>query len=318
MRHLFIINPAAGKKSTTAQLEQLLSKLSFPHEVAYTLKEGDAQLITEQAVADKTPIRIYACGGDGTLNEVVNGAAGHDHVAITNVPKGTGNDFLRIFGPEFRTQFYDLEALAAGPQTAFDLIDCNGKLGIDVVCSGVDARIGAGVHRYKRWYFVSGMGAYILSLIENVFFKGMSQPMKIQMGEISYDEPTTVLCICNGRHYGGGFNPVPEAMPDDGILDMLMIPKISMLTFMRCIGKYAKGRYKECPKYIREYHGEEVTFSSDREIITAIDGEIMRGKEFVVKRSEKTVNFFYPVGASYAIHADGQSGRLVEADFAER
>ena len=317
MRHLFIINPAAGKESTNAQMEQRLSGLSFPYEVEYTLGEGDAQRITEWAVADKTPIRIYACGGDGTLNEVVNGAAGHEHVAVTNVPKGTGNDFLKIFGSDYRKQFYDLEALAVGPQSEFDLIDCNGKLGIDVVCCGVDARIGAGVHRYKRWYFVSGIGAYILSLLEHVLLKGMSQPMKIRMGGHSFDEPTTVLCICNGRHYGGGFNPVPEAMPDDGILDMLMIPKINLFTFARCIGKYAKGRYKECSKYIREYHGDEVAFSSDRELITVVDGEVMRGKEFVVKLSDKKVNFFYPVGASYRDEPAKQERRPAAAGFQE-
>ena len=317
MRHLFIINPAAGKESTNARMEQLLSKLSFPYEVEYTQGEGDAQRITERAVADKTPIRIYACGGDGTLNEVVNGAAGHEHAAVTNVPKGTGNDFLKIFGSDYRKQFYDLEALSVGPQSEFDLIDCNGKLGIDVVCCGVDARIGADVHRYKRWRFVSGIGAYILSLLENVLFKGMSQPMRIQMGGRSFDEPTTVLCICNGRHYGGGFNPVPEAMPDDGILDMLMIPKINMLIFARCIGKYAKGRYKECSKYIRAHHGNEVAFSSDSELVTVVDGEVMRGKEFTVKIADKKINFFYPAGADYRDESAKRERRPVAAAFSE-
>lgn len=87
-----------------------------------------------QAAQTGEPVRIWACGGDGTLNEVVNGAAGFDNAAITCVPKGTGNDFLKVFGPNYRDLFYDLEALAAGPQTTLDLMDCNGKLGLDVVC----------------------------------------------------------------------------------------------------------------------------------------------------------------------------------------
>ena len=299
MRHLFIINPAAGKKETTAQLEGMLAKLSVPHEIVYTQGAGDAQRIAEEAAAAGKPVRIYACGGDGTLNEVVNGAAGHDHEAITNVPKGTGNDFLRIFGSDYRKTFYDLEALAAGPQTALDLIDCNGKLGIDVVCCGVDARIGAGVHRYKRWFFVSGMGAYILSLIEHVLFKGLTRPMSVKMGDIDWSGETTIVCVCNGRHYGGGFNPVPEAMPDDGILDMLLIPEISLFTFARLVGKYAKGQYKKLPKYIKEHHGQRVTFSSEQELIAVVDGEEVRGKAFTVCLSEKKVNFFYPACASY-------------------
>ena len=187
MRHLFIINPAAGKKESTALLEQKLAALTFDHEVVYTKGEGDARHIARAAAERGDPVRIYACGGDGTLNEVVNGAAGYDHVAITCVPKGTGNDFLKIFGEDYRTLFYDLEALAEGPQTPFDLMDCNGHLGIDVVCSGVDARIADDVHRYKNWPFVAGMGAYCLSLVENVLLKGLTRPLKVQLEDIRWE-----------------------------------------------------------------------------------------------------------------------------------
>ena len=241
MRHLFIINPAAGKKETTAQLEELLNGLSFEHEVVYTEGAGHARDIAREAAERGDPVRIYACGGDGTLNEVVNGAAGYDHVAVTCIPKGTGNDFLKVFGADYRTLFYNIEALAQGPQTPFDVMDCNGHLGIDVVCCGADARIGAGVHKYKNWRFVSGMGPYCLALVENVLLKGLNRPMSVRMDDIKWDGETAIICICNGRHYGGGFMPVPDAMPDDGMLDMLLIPGISLLTFAKLIGKYAKG-----------------------------------------------------------------------------
>lgn len=300
MRHLFIINPTAGKRGTTAQLEALLEKLTFPHKVMYTGKEGDARRFTQEAARPGEPVRIYACGGDGTLNEVVNGAAGLSHVAVTNVPKGTGNDFLKIFGPDYRRLFYDLEALAQGPQTAFDLIDCNGKLGIDVVCAGVDARIAADVHRYKDWPLVTGKGAYVLALVENIFLKGISRPMTIQMGEAQWSQaPTSLLCVCNGRHYGGGFMPVGEAMPDDGVLDMLLVRKISLLTFLRLVGKYAKGLYKQYPELILDYHGDRASFSSSQPITVVVDGEVLRDTAFTVRLSEKRVNFFYPAGASY-------------------
>lgn len=305
MKHLFIINPAAGKKATTIELDKLLHTLSFEHEVVYTKEAGDAEKITRTAAETGEELRIYACGGDGTLNEVVNGAAGYDNVAITCVPKGTGNDFLKIFGPNYREQFYDLEALAVGPQTPFDLIDCNGKLGIDMVCAGVDARIGAGVHRYKRWHFVSGMGAYVLSLIENVF-KGISRPLHAEMGDRVLDGPSALLCVCNGRYYGGGFMPVPEAMPDDGVLDMLHVNKVSLYQLPALLGKYAKGRYKELPKFITDYHGQSIAFSSNEEITAVVDGEVIRGKSFLVRLSERKVNFFYPAYASYEVEFSTQ------------
>ncbi len=301
MRHLFIINPAAGKNASTAKLEALLARLSFDHEVVYTERAGDAERLARQAAASGQPVRIYACGGDGTLNEVVNGAAGYDNAAITCVPKGTGNDFLKLFGPDYRALFYDLKSLACGPQTAFDLIDCNGKLGIDVVCAGLDARIGADVHRYKIWHFVSGMGAYVLSLLENVLFKGISRPMRVQWDDRVIAGDTTLLCVCNGRHYGGGFMPVADAMPDDGVLDMLYIKKVSLLRLPGLVGKYAKGLYRQLPQYVTEHHGDHVTLSAPDPITAVVDGEVMRDTSLTIRLSERKVNFFYPARATYAV-----------------
>lgn len=299
MRHLFIINPVAGKKSTNAQLEKLLSQVSFPYETVYTTGEGHAEQLARAAAEQGEPVRIYACGGDGTLNEVVNGAAGYEHVAVTCVPKGTGNDFLKVFGRDYRKIFYDLEALAAGEQRAFDLMDCNGRLGIDVVCAGLDARVAAGVHRYKDWFLTHGMGAYCLSLVENVL-KGMSQHMRVSVNGQRWEGDALLLCICNGRHYGGGFVPMPEAVPDDGVLDMLLVPRASLFTFVRLVGDYARGMYQKHPDLFLPYHGQEICYSSDEEIISVVDGEVMRGREFAVRLSEKRVNFFFPTGANYS------------------
>lgn len=309
LRHLFIINPAAGQKRSTARLEELISRLSVPHEIAYTQGEGDAERLAREAAQQGGPVRIYACGGDGTLNEVVNGAAGYENAAVTCVPKGTGNDFLKVFGTDYRTIFYDLEALAAGEEQPFDLIDCNGKLGIDVVCAGVDARVAEGVHRYKDLPLSHGIGAYCLSLVENIF-KGLTRPMKIQMGPVNWEGETAILCVCNGRHYGGGFMPMPEAMPDDGVLDMLLVPKVSTFTFVRLLGQYARGNYKKYPQLIMSHHGQELTYSSEREIVTVVDGEVMRDTHFTVRISEKKINFFYPVGASYALKSTEKIGTL--------
>jgi len=309
MRHLFIINPAAGKKDSTAKLEEKLANLTFAHEVAYTKEQGDACRLAREAAESGQPVRIYACGGDGTLNEVVNGAAGYDNAAITCVPKGTGNDFLKIFGVQYRALFYDLEELAEGPQASFDLIDCNGHLGIDVVCIGVDARIGADVHKYKNLPLLSGKGAYIMALVEHVLLKGISRPMSVRMGEIARDGETAVVCVCNGRHYGGGFMPVPEAMPDDGVLDMLMIPKIGLFTFARLVGKYAKGLYRSYPDLILSHHGQRAEVTTDEEMVAVVDGEVLRDTSFAIRLSEKKVNFFFPAAADYRVERIGAAER---------
>lgn len=305
MRHVFLINPHAGKQDQTARIRALADRLAAAHNLdcrcLLTDRPGGAEVLSRALAETGEPVRIYACGGDGTLNEVVNGAAGFDNAAVTCVPKGTGNDFLKLFGPRFRELFNDLEALAAGPQRAFDLMDCNGKLGLDVVCAGVDARIAAGVHRYKDLRFVSGIGAYLLSLTEQVIFRGLCRPLTIRADGLDWQErQTAILCICNGRHYGGGFMPVPDAMPDDGVLDVLAVGEISRLTFFRLVGKYAQGLYRQYPQLITDWHGQSLSFSSPREITVVVDGEVMRGTRFTVRLSPLKINFFFPAGADYS------------------
>ena len=305
MRHVFLINPHAGKQDQTARIRALADRLAAAHNLdcrcLLTDRPGGAEVLSRALAEAGEPVRIYACGGDGTLNEVVNGAAGFDNAAVTCVPKGTGNDFLKLFGPRFRELFNDLEALAAGPQRAFDLMDCNGKLGLDVVCAGVDARIAAGVHRYKDLRFVSGIGAYLLSLTEQVIFRGLCRPLTIRADGLDWQErQTAILCICNGRHYGGGFMPVPDAMPDDGVLDVLAVGEISRLTFFRLVGKYAQGLYRQYPQFITDWHGQSLSFSSPREITVVVDGEVMRGTRFTVRLSPLKINFFFPAGADYS------------------
>lgn len=302
MRHLFIINPAAGKKKSTHQLEEHIRRLDVKWEIVHTAAEGDAERYARAAAETGEPVRIYACGGDGTLNEVVNGAAGFDNAAITNVPLGSGNDFLKIFGKGHRERFSDVAALSRGPQAAMDLIDCNGKLGIGVVCAGVDARIAADVHRYKALPLVRGVGAYILSLVVNVVFKGIARPSVVEVGDCRYEEDISIICICNGRCYGGGFMPVGDNMPDDGLLEVLVVPKVSRFTFFRLVSKYATGQYRQYPDLIRYYQGSGLSFRSgdQRELVAVVDGEVMRDRAFTVRLSEKKVNFFYPADLSYA------------------
>lgn len=301
MKHLFIINPAAGQRESTHELEERIRALKVDWELVYTQKEGDATRFARAAAEQGEPVRIYGCGGDGTLNEVVNGAAGFANAAVTNVPIGSGNDYLKIFGPGNKARFADLEALVSGAQAAMDLIDCNGRLGIGVVCAGVDARVAADVDRYKRLPLIRGLGAYILSLAVNVLFKGICRPTVLDVGELHYEGDTAVICVCSGRYYGGGFMPVGDNMPDDGIIETLVVPKVGVITFAKLVGAYSKGRYRDFPDLIWPNRGNGITFRSgdERDAVVCVDGEIMYGHEFTIRLSEKKVNFFYPADLSY-------------------
>lgn len=301
MRHVFIINPMAGKRDSVRKLLEQLRTV-FPkdgYEAYPTTAAGDARQLALEAAQPGDAVRIYACGGDGTLNEVVNGAAGFDNAAITNIPLGTGNDFIRIFGKDARQGFSDVAALKEGPWAPMDLIDCNGFLGLNTVCAGVDARVCDSVDKYKRLPLINGTGAYVMSLVENLC-RGVKKPMVVDMGPIHYAGPTAILCVCNGRYYGGGFYPVPEAMPDDGTLDMLLIGDLTATQLAKYIGKYSSGRYKDCPpELVKSWHGDKVVISSTQDIVAAVDGEVIRAREFTIRLSEKKINFFWPTHLSY-------------------
>ena len=80
---------------------------------------------------------------------------------------------------------------------------------------------------------------------------------------------------------------------------MLLVRRVGLLTFLRLVGRYAKGRYRDYPELIFDYHGQEVSFSAQTPITVVVDGEVMEDTAFTVRLSEKKVNFFYPAGTSY-------------------
>ena len=82
---------------------------------------------------------------------------------------------------------------------------------------------------------------------------------------------------------------------------MLRVRQISLWTFLRLVGQYAKGRYREYPELIDHYHGQRVEFSALEPITVVVDGEVMRDTRFTVRLSEKKINFFYPAGADYRV-----------------
>lgn len=289
------MNPAAGSAASTQSLLERLEHVSFPHETVLTQGVGHAQKLAQEA-AIQGNVRLYACGGDGTLNEVINGAAGFDSVAVTCVPKGTGNDFLKLFGKDYQKQFLNLEQLARGTELELDIMDCNGRLGLDVVCCGLDANIAAGVHKYKKIPFLHGAGTYFCSLMEQVLCHKLYRPMKIAVNNQVLEELVTLLCVCNGRYYGGGFMPVADAKPDDGIFDILVVRQVRLSTFFRLVGDYATGQYAKHPDLIYDFHAQTISWESEQELVTVMDGEVMYGTSFTLTKFPKPLRFFCPHG----------------------
>ena len=300
MTHLFIINPAAGSRNRTNDYSETIHKIcrqrGLNYEVRVSTAPGECTRIAREAAQTGKEYRLYACGGDGTLNEVVQGAAGFDNVSVTVFSGGSGNDFVKLFD-EPQT-FFDLERLLDAQEDTFDLIKCNDDIALNICSVGLDARIGTDVSHYKRLPLLSGFRAYAASTVVNVI-KGVSEHYVVEIDGEQIDGKQTMICACNGRFYGGGFNPVPEADPADGLLDVLLVTKVSRLQVAGVVGKYKNGRYKELPKLVRHFRTKSVKILCDRETPINVDGELRIAREITMQIAREKIRFFYPKGLSW-------------------
>ena len=300
MKHLFIINPAAGGHNRSKEYCETIHKICRARKVSYEIRistaPGEAVRLTREAAQTGEELRIYACGGDGTLNEVVAGAVGYDNVAVSVFSGGSGNDFVKIFDDP--KAFFDLHRLMDAEEVSFDLIRCNEDIALNICSVGLDARVGTDVYRYKRLPFLSGFRAYAASTVVNVI-KGVSEHYVVEINGQRFDEEMTFVCVCNGRFYGGGFNPIPEADPTDGMLDVLLASKVNRAQVAGLVGKYKSGRYKEMPEQLRYIKTDAVRIICDKTTPINLDGELRRAQVIEMSVAKEKIRFFYPKGLSW-------------------
>ena len=163
---------------------------------------------------------------------------------------------------------------------------------------GLDARIGTDVANYKRLPLLSGFKAYAASTVINVI-RGIHEHYVIEINGQRLDGRFTMVCVCNGRYYGGGFNPVPEADPTDGMLDVLVVEAVSRLQVPGVVGMYKDGRYKELPHLVRHFKTDKITIRCDKKTPINLDGELRLGKVVEMQLAKEKIRFFYPKGLSW-------------------
>ena len=301
MKHVFIINPAAGSRDRTKDYTRAVHQVCDPKGLNYEIHvsqcPGDCTRIAREAAQTGEEVRLYACGGDGTLNEVVAGMAGYDNAAVTVFSGGSGNDFVKIFDDP--KAFFDLEKLLDCRESVFDLIRCNEDISLNICSVGLDARIGTDVSNYKRLPGLGGFRAYALSTVINLF-KGISEHYVVEVEGEVIDAEQTFVCVCNGRFYGGGFNPVPDADPTDGKLDVLLVKKVNLLQVPGLIGKYKNGQYQKLPHVVRHLQTDRIIIRCDKPTPVNLDGELRTAQVVDIRLAEEKVRFFYPRALTFA------------------
>ncbi len=311
MKHLFIINPAAGSRNQTERYRKKIAEVCEQRGLAYRIQvsgaPGQCREIANRAARSGEEYRIYACGGDGTLNEVVSGVAGYDNVAVTMFAGGSGNDFARLFSDP--DSFCHLSRLLDAEETTFDLIRCNEDYSLNICSVGLDARIGTDVAHYKRLPLLSGFRAYAASALINVI-KGISEHYVVEVNGERIDGKQTLICACNGRFYGGGFNPVPEADPTDGKLEVLLIREVSRLQVAKVIGKYKDGKYAQLPNLVRHFSTDHVKIICDKPTPVNLDGELRMAEVVDIRIADEKVRFFYPKGLTWQTEKQRELARV--------
>ena len=302
MKHVFIINPTAGKADSRQKIYDMADALRTKHHLdvqcILTKKQGHATEIARRMCDSGEELRFYACGGDGTVNEVANGIIGYDNAAMTVIPVGTGNDFLKNFGDDLE-KFRDAENLWDGPQFPIDAIDVNGRIALTIACSGIDARVARDVHKYSESPLLDGKSSYIYSLAVNFLFKGIGSRWTVSLDDVAVKGDWSLVAVCNGRYYGGGFMPVAEARMDDGVLNTLVVREVNRRTFLKFVGPYSRGEYAKFPEYAHCSCPKVVHIHSEKpDIVTCLDGESVVNSDVTIKLHDKKLNFFGPEGCS--------------------
>ena len=304
MKHIFIINPKAGRvDKVEAITNELIDKgKDIDYEIYVTKAQGDGAVYTRHYL-ETHPIdemyRFYACGGDGSLHDVVNGAVGYSNAEVACYASGSGNDFVKNFGGI--DKFKRLEDIIAGEAHCIDLLKVADKYCINILNYGFDGEVTFAMQKYKRWPLVSGPMSYNLAVFRCLISK-MSTPMKLILDdEVVFDDRGLLCAIANGYCYGGGFYCAPDAVVDDGLIDVCLVKRVSRLKAAGLMKKYKRGEHVDDPnlQHLLIYKKcKKVTIESPRPVAYAIDGETYRHAQVSLEMVPQALNFVVPKGAT--------------------
>ena len=301
MRYIFFINPVAGKgekKELRTAIDRYFAENGGEYKVYVTRFAGDAEQLAREEAQKGEPLRIFACGGEGTCYEVINGVIGFDNVEVGVIPCGSANDFLKFFGS--RDLFCDISAQLEGESAPMDLIKAGERYCINGCSVGMDAMVARDMHIFKRLPWVGGSLAYKLAIVKVFLSKlGVSINLSIDdkpMGKIS----CLFAVIANAPFYGGGYMGAPDAVPDDGHLDFTLVDVVSRPKILKFLPLYENGRHGglDCCT-LKTCHSME--FSSDIAIPVNLDGEIVEAKEMRFEIVKKGISFVIPRGVKHKI-----------------
>lgn len=280
MKYYFIINPKSGKLNKgnlEDNIRNACLKREIPYEILYTKREGDAKRIARN-IDDTEECVVFSVGGDGSLNDVLNGIAGTENKILGNIPSGSGNDFDK-----------SLKMMDSGIHS-IDVGKINGRYFINVACVGLDADVANNLlsFRNKKWIPVSQR--YNVSLIYT-FFEYKFKKLSIQMGESTIESDCTILAICNGQYYGGGYRIAPHSLLNDGLFDVYLVKKMAKPKIIPVLLKLIRAKHDSSPA-VKKYNDRAVIVDSKEKHTFNVDGELLSGNHFELEIEKNGIRVF--------------------------
>ena len=319
MKHHFIINPAAGKgnhvNTLTEKIRTAAQEAGIDFEIYYTKCVGDATAYVGDVIAsDALCHRFYACGGDGTLAECINGAPLDDRAEFALIPIGTGNDFCRNF--DDRAAFFDIMRQINGTPMEIDLIRYNDRYCVNMMNVGFDCNVVERTVNFKKSRLIPSSMAYTAGVAATLMHK-MTTDIHIELpdGE-TIDRPLLLASVGNGRYYGGGYKATPLASLDDGLLDVNVIEKVSRFTFLSLVGSYKAGTHLEtAEKHVTYRKVDSLTLTFPETTLICADGETEYATSLSVSVVPAATRFILPLGVSClsVVEKDGATIAAEEA-----
>ena len=303
MRHYFIINPAAGKDHTAQELTSKIASAANATDILFrvyeTKSQGDATRYVSEKCAKhpEETLRFYACGGDGTLNEVVNAAAAFPNAEVAVVPVGTGNDFVKNFTNT--KNFMNMKRQILGTPVKIDLIKFNDRYCVNVLNIGFDCAVVQKMGQFRRSKFVPNKMAYIAGIVAALASEYGEHFRLTIDGEKFESEDFLLAAFGKGSFYGGGFKALPLSIANDGCIDACVATKISRLEFIQAVGKYKAGEHLDLG-FITYKKCHSVHIESDEPIGVCADGEVFMENVIDVEVVPMALSFSIPEGCELA------------------
>ena len=298
MKHIFIVNPAAGKQDATDFVRQSVESLGIDidYEIYRTAGPLDATKYIKSVLENESgEVRFYSCGGDGTLNEVVNGVVGYDNASITVFPCGSGNDFIKYYG-SFE-DFSNLADLVTAKSHKIDVLKVGDKYSVNAVHFGFDSFVLKTMVKVKRKALIGGKNAYTTGVV-TALLKGMKSNCKIIVDGTPLSAEQFLLCtLTNGKFVGGAYKCAPRSSNCDGLIEICHIKPVSRFKFLTLMNAYKMGTHledKRFEKYITYLRGKEVLLDGGDDFYVSFDGELVKTDSCKVEILERVLNFAVP------------------------